>query len=772
MEQQTVIIHELQQSQNAQINHGNGGPGNGGPGNGGPGNGGPGNRGPGNEEIEGNDSEGEGSEREMEQPRGVFRPEPLYKRFSHMKPAEFEGSTNPLDAEEWLSSIQTIMEFMELNDRERVLCVSYMLKKDARYWWESVKARRDVQLLTWAEFVEEFNRKFYNPTAMSAQQTEFLNLQQGNMTVAAAVKKFEQLARLCPYLVPTEEQRTKRMLEMFRPDISLAIESGGDQPKTTSDCIERAFRVEHRLNQLKEMKAKTFEAKKKQWEQKNNSTSRNKGPMGNQFQGRNNNKRKGNFPMARDTRPPPTKKEFQIIPACKKCGKLHQGECRMGSNVCYNFADGVDRGKDMINQTFRTALPSGDVMLSNYWLCNVPIVISGRELSVNLVILDMHDYDVILGMDFLTKYEATINCKARTVNFRPQGVDQFEFVGKRNKNQKMFISAMRARKLLTNGCSGFLASIVDTTKKEKVELEDVPIVNEFEEVFPDELPGIPPDREVTFEIELVPGTTPISKAPYRMAPMELKELQTQLQELLDKGFIRPSHSPWGAPVLFVKKKDGTLRMCIDYRELNKVTIKNKYPLPRIDDLFDQLKGAAVFSKIDLRSGYHQLKIKEDDIPKTAFRTRYGHYEFLVMSFGLTNAPAAFMDLMNRVFKEYLDKFVIVFIDDILIYSRDQEEHRGHLRTALQTLKEHQLYAKFSKCEFWLDNVQFLRHVISKNGISVDPTKIEAVSKWSAPTNVSEIRSFLGLAGYYRRFVEGFSSLAAPLTALTKKDKKV
>ncbi|KAL5578044.1 hypothetical protein UlMin_019743 [Ulmus minor] len=242
--------------------------------------------------------------------------------------------------------------------------------------------------------------------------------------------------------------------------------------------------------------------------------------------------------------------------------------------------------------------------------------------------------------------------------------------------------------------------------------------------------------------------------------MELRELQVQLQELLDKGFIRPSYSPWGAPVLFVKKKDGTLRMCVDYRELNKVTVKNKYPLPRIDDLFDQLKGASVFSKIDLRSGYHQLKIKESDVPKSAFRTRYGHYEFLVMPFGLTNAPAAFMDLMNRVFRAYLDKFVIVFIDDILIYSRSREEHAEQLRTVLRTLSEHRLYAKFSKCEFWLDRVQFLGHVISRDGIS-----------WPVPTNVTEIRSFLGLAGYYRRFVEGFSTLAAPLTALTKKDRR-
>ncbi|KAL4027931.1 hypothetical protein IC575_011121 [Cucumis melo] len=170
-------------------------------------------------------------------------------------------------------------------------------------------------------------------------------------------------------------------------------------------------------------------------------------------------------------------------------------------------------------------------------------------------------------------------------------------------------------------------------------------------------------------------------------------------ELLDKGFIRPSVSPWGAPVLFVKKKDGSMRLCIDYMELNKVTVKNRYPLPRINDLFDQLQGATVFSKIDLRSGYHQLRIKDEDIPKTAFRSRYGHYEFIVMSFGLTNAPAVFMDLMNRVFREFLDTFVIVFIDDILIYSKTEAEHEEHLRMVLQTLRDNKLYAKFSKCEF-------------------------------------------------------------------------
>jgi hypothetical protein len=228
-------------------------------------------------------------------------------------------------------------------------------------------------------------------------------------------------------------------------------------------------------------------------------------------------------------------------------------------------------------------------------------------------------------------------------------------------------------------------------------------------------------------------------------------------------------SPWGAPVLFVKKKDGTMRLCIDYRELNRVTIKNKYPLPRIDDLFDQLKEASVFSKIDLRSGYHQLKVREEDVQKTAIRTRYGHYEFMVMPFGLTNAPSVFMDLMNRVFHNYLDQFVVVFTDDILVYSTNHHEHGEHLKKVLDILREKKLFAKLKKCEFWLKKVSFLGHVVSGDGIEVDPSKIEAVVKWERPTNVHEIRSFLGLASYYRRFVKGFSTLSGPLTALTKKN---
>ncbi|GJT90040.1 putative reverse transcriptase domain-containing protein [Tanacetum coccineum] len=299
-------------------------------------------------------------------------------------------------------------------------------------------------------------------------------------------------------------------------------------------------------------------------------------------------------------------------------------------------------------------------------------------------------------------------------------------------------------------------------EEKQLEDEDVPIVQDSPKVFPEDLSGLPPTRQVEFQIDLVPGAAPIVRAPYQLSPSEMKELSEQLKELSNKGFIRPSSSPWGAPVLFVKKKDGSFRMCIDYRELNKLTVKNRYPLPRIDDLFDQLQGSSVYSKFDLRLGYHQLRVRKEDIPETAFRTRYGHYEFQVMPFGLTNAPAVFMDLMNRVCKPYLDKFVIVFIDDILIYSKNKQEHEEHLKQILELLKKEELYAKFSKCEFWISKVLFLGHMIDSKGIHVDPAKIEAIKDWTSPKSPTEIRQFLGLAGYYRRFIEGFSNVKQKL----------
>jgi hypothetical protein len=377
------------------------------------------------------------------------------------------------------------------------------------------------------------------------------------------------------------------------------------------------------------------------------------------------------------------------------------------------------------------------------------VKLAGYDFSTNMIVIKGQDVDVILGMNWLAQNKVVINANQRIVQLI-------------HGQEGVRLSVPVFFPIKATGRA--FEAIVQ-------EIQNIPIVCEFPDVFLEDLPGLSPERDVKFVIELKPGMAPISRRSYRMLPNELAELKTQLQDLLAKGFIRPSSSPWGCPAIFVKKKDQTLRMCVDYRPLNEVTIKNKYHLPRIDLLFDQLTRARVFSKIDLRSGYHHIRIRPEDIPKMPFTTRYELFEHLVMSFGLTNALAHFTYLMNSVFMPELDKFVVVFVDEILIYSKNKEEHAEHLRIVLTCLREHQLYAKFSKCTFWLEEIQFLGHILSAKGIVVDPSKVKDILEWKSLTTVHQVSSFLGLAGYYHRFIPDFSKIVKPIIELLKNDVK-
>ncbi|GJX19402.1 putative reverse transcriptase domain-containing protein [Tanacetum coccineum] len=424
-------------------------------------------------------------------------------------------------------------------------------------------------------------------------------------------------------------------------------------------------------------------------------------------------------------------------------GENHNSNVVMGTfllNNCYAsmlFDSGADRSfmsstfsalldvaPSTLDTIYAVELTDGRISKTNVILRGCTLGLLGHPLDVDLMPVELGSFNVIIGMDWLAKYHAMIVCDEKIVRI-PYGEETY----------------------IQKGCQVYLAQVTSKKaehKSEEKRLEDVPIVREFPKVFPEDLPGLPPARQVEFQIDLVPGAATVARAP---------------------------SSPWGALVLFVKKKDESFFMCIDYHELNKLTVKNRYPLLRIDDLFDQLQGSRVYSKINLRFGYHQLRVREEDILKTAFRTRYGHYEFQVMSFGLTNTHAVFMDLMNWVCKPYLDRFMIVFIDDILIYSMIRKEHEGDLKLDLKLLKEEELYAKFSKYEFWLSKVQFLGQVIDSEGIHVDPAKIESIKDWASPKTPTEIRQFLGMAGYYQRFIEGFLKIARPMMKLTQKSVK-
>lgn len=396
-------------------------------------------------------------------------------------------------------------------------------------------------------------------------------------------------------------------------------------------------------------------------------------------------------------------------------------------------------------------------------------------------------YDIVLGISWLCKHNPEIDWrKGKMILQEKDNRHKIELQAERieeseEKTELRLISAKQLQRLIKKGetvmaveieCTeGLELNLIESTQISKLQTTELEaeMRKEYSDLFREELPmKMPPKRGVEHRIELIEGAQPQNRGIYRLSIAEQKELKKQLRELLDQGFIRPSKSPWGAPVLFVPKKNGKLRMCIDYRALNKLTIKNRYPIPRIEDLMDQLTGSQVFSKIDLCSGYHQVRIAEADIEKTAFKTRYGLFEFVVLPFGLTNAPATFMHTMNHVLNEYLDQFCVVYLDDILVYSCDESTHRKHLKLIFDKLRAERLYVSTSKCEIAKAKVEFLGHMISKKGVEVMEEKVKIIKDWPSPTNVSELRSFLGLANYYRKFIKGSSEIARPLTDLLKK----
>nr|GEX03845.1 putative reverse transcriptase domain-containing protein [Tanacetum cinerariifolium] len=543
----------------------------------------------------------------------------------------------------WFKRTESLFSQSNCAEENKVAFATGTLNNDALSWWNAyaqpIRIEQDNRI-TWTELKRLLTNKYCPRTEIKKMEGEFYNLSVKGNDIKTYVRRFQELAVLCPNMVPNNE----KLMKVFIGGLPRSIEGNvtASKPQTLEEAINIAQRLMDQVTKHNSIQG-TNDHKRK-FEDKRNISS--------------NNNYRNNY-----------------------------------QNICKNRTNDFRQQQNRRPKTSRSyaATPTEN----HGYTRNRPL------------------------------------CQRCTLHYTgPYTI----------RTRLRLISCIKTERYISKGCQVFIAKVMEKKSDEK-RLENIPVVREFPDVFPEELPGLPPVRQVEFQIDLPPGTTPVARAPYRLAPSEMQELSNQLQELADRGFIRPSTSPWGAPVLFVKK-DGSFRMCIDYRELNKLTVKNRFPLPRIDDLFDQLQGSSVYSKIDLRSGYHQLRVRDEDIPKTAFRTRYGHYEFQVMTFGLTNAPAVFMDLMNRVCKSYLDKFVIAFIDDIVIYSRNKEEHANHLMIILKLLRKEKLYAKFSKFK-----------------------------NWASPTTPTEIRQFLGLADYYRRFIKDFSKIAISLTILTQQDKK-
>ncbi|XP_058189201.1 uncharacterized protein LOC131306790 [Rhododendron vialii] len=747
------------------------------------------------------------------------------REFNRRNPPTFDGlSSDPLVADHWLAQIQKLFRALGITEDDlRVNIVAVQLTGEANEWWESVlelrkDARRaartaaqanepDVENLTWAEFEVLFEEQYFPETSRDQLRDEFEKLEQGNMTVSEYALKFQSLSRFAPELVATEERKCRRFERGLHETVKkFAV---AQRKGKFSEVVECARSIETPKEAPQNPKA---------WEPRQPVGGMSSSSGSFNSQGRKRQRDQFSASQGPSNFRPPSFSSFgtranpnrpsivchecgqarhiraqcpRLLGTCFTCGKAGhfarncplgegtrsesgsvqqprggqssgrqsfrgiqrqqqphfrqtmsaqgsqvergassstptQGSGQRGGHVRSQMSQGrafaitsaippppppvtsqapetsVVREIENISPPLFVETPIGGRSPLDRICRDCELIIRDRRFTFDFIVLNMLGFDLILGMDWLSTFYATIDCFKRRVRICPPGGSCFEFFGERREPLEPYSCGSREQESMY----ALLASLAldeDVSARGELPL----VVCDFSDVFPKELPGLPPKREIEFTIDLLPGTAPISVPLYRFVPAELRELKTQLQELESLGFIRPSTLPWGAPAL-------------------------------------------------------------EDIPKTAFRTQYGHYEFVVMPFGLTNTPATFMDLMNRIFRAYLDRFVVVFVDNILIYSPSEEEHQIHLTVILELLREHCLYAKLSKCEFWLSEVKFLGHVVSKNGVSVDPGKIESAMNWQRPKNVFEIRSFLGLAGYYRHFVLDFSRLVAPLTKLTRK----
>nr|GEZ19210.1 hypothetical protein [Tanacetum cinerariifolium] len=610
------------------------------------------------------------------------------ERFQKQKPQTFSSASTPVEAENWIAHIEKIFEVLGCGDQFKVKLATYKLEGDAHSWWRAYKQAKEgdayVATLLWNDFCNIFFLQYFPYSKKEKCEREYKSIRQlSEETSTYFMKRFLRLAGFLGAKAGTQEEQAKhfkwglndfvldRILNTEFTDVAQVANSARnveifrDRPKNEGN--NKRDRDGHRI---RPSDTPAQGSNQRAYERRDSDRYGNGGRYGNRDRYGNNrgcSDRQGSDIHDNGS----DKQDYKKGSTSSKGNKNNKPQATSGRVFALTTEQAANAPGSPIplDNALSISTPMLNSVIISHQFRNCPLRVGDDIRFANLLPLEMSDFDIILSMDWLTEHRATIDCHSKRVIFGDLNNPEFIYHGSRPGKPIKIISALKARTLISHGCEGFLASIKDTSLDGPF-LESHPVVQNFLDVFPDELPGLPPERE-----------------------------------------------------------------------------------------------------IDLRSGYHQLRVKERDVFKTAFRTRYGHYEFLVMSFGLTNAPAVFMDLMNRVFHEYLDKFFIVFIDDILVYSKTMEEHEDHLHIVLEILRQEKLYAKFSKYDFWLGQVAFLGHIVSNDGITIGPAKVEAITKWPRPTTVTEVRSFLGLAGYYRRFVKGFSLLALPLTKLMRKGEK-
>nr|GEZ84219.1 putative reverse transcriptase domain-containing protein [Tanacetum cinerariifolium] len=572
---------------------------------------------------------------------------------------------------QWFEKFESVFQISECKEKDSVKFAMATLCGRALTWWNGRTKAMGIEAANntpWSEVKKWMTEEFCPRSVIQRMEQELYNLRMKGMDIDGYTNRFHELA-------VSENDRTRGLRLVYQLMGQLIQDKAdeateGEKRKGEGDRGSHGDnRREHnrRQNQRREMSCYNCHEK--------GHRKKDCPKFGRNGQGGNN--REGAYRLGAIN----VHEDLKVITGTFLLNN-HYATALFDSGVDRSFVSTkfstlINIKPVKIDTSYEVELADGKIVSTNNVLKGCTLNLLNHSFPIDLMVIELGSFDVIIGMDWLSKNDAAILCGEKKVRIPL-------------KNEVLIIEAQ----------------VTGTVSKEK-RVEDVPVIHDFPEVFPEDLPRLPPPRQVEFRIDLILGATPVARAPYRLAPSELKELSEQLKELSEKGFIRPSSSPWGASVLFVKKR------------------------------MVRSACSSVYSKIDLRSGYHQLRIREGDIPITAFRTRYGHYEFQVMPFGLINAPAVFMDLMNFVCKPYLDKFMTVFIDDILIYSKNKEEQGEHLKTILKLLKDEKLYAKFSKCDFWLNSVQFLGHVIDSSGIHVDPAKIEAIKSWAAPTTPTE-----------------------------------